>query len=1068
MGEVATSSLIYLGALYLMITQIWLVYSSNMSTDESSLLAFKAQITYDDPNNIMAKNWSQESSLCTWIGVTCSRRRPRVTGLDLVNIGLQGTIANEIGNLSFLKYLNISNNSFRGQIPYEIGHLRRLRVLRISFNQLNGQIPLSFGLLISLEIFNLRGNNLIGTIPCTIFNLSSLLRIDLAINQISGALPPSICHHLSKLKFLSLSKNQLGGNIPPSLTTCAGLNVISLSYNNFTGNIPMKIGNLSQLQYLTFGRNNMTGTIPISVTNMSNLETLDLSWNSFHGQIPSGMGRLSNLTWITLDENKLNGDVPQSIFNLSRLEVLSIPMNELSGNLPFSIDKGLSNIQRLYLGTNRFRGRIPESISNLSKLITLSINHNLLSGHIPITLGNLQELQILRLGGNQFTNDLSTPEQDFLTPLTKCKYIIIIDASDNLITGVIPKSLGSGNLSFLHYFDFGQCKLRGSIPNEIGNLSSNLFWLGLGYNGLNGVIPESLRKLRSLQRLEINGNNLQDSIPHSFCDLKKLYYLNLWGNKLNGKLPSCLGDLISLREIYLNENAFNSIPSTFWSNEFIQKIYLDNNFFDGPMPPEIGNMKSAIEISLSGNQFSGGIPSSIEQLQFLTYLDLSNNKLDDQIPQYFASLKEFEHLDISRNNISGSIPPSFESLAYLDYFNVSFNELSGEIPDGGPFRNFTAEFFINNKGLCGASRFKVEVCKKNEHRPSVKNIVLRYTLPSIAIVVIAITIVILFTRHRRGASSFSPLLNTPLRLAHERISYYEIVRATRNFDEENLIGRGGLALVYKGIFSDEMTAAVKVFNLDVQSAFKSFDTECLIMRSIRHKNLVKVITSCSNLDFKALVMEYMPNGNLEKWLYSPNSHSNIGQRLGIMIYVASALEYLHQGCSSPIVHCDIKPSNILLDKDMIARVGDFGISKLLMKDQEAPQTRTLGTIGYMAPEYGSAGLVTTMVDAYSFGILLMEMFTKKSPTYEMFFGELTMRRWVSESFPNSIMQIIDAELLKENERTKSLTHQKSLTSIMGLALECTADVPEERLDMKDVLKRLKMIKTEFTGGRGHK
>ncbi|KAK4484207.1 hypothetical protein RD792_011429 [Penstemon davidsonii] len=481
------------------------------------------------------------------------------------------------------------------------------------------------------------------------------------------------------------------------------------------------------------------------------------------------------------------------------------------------------------------------------------------------------------------------------------------------------------------------------------------------------------------------------------------------------------------------------------------------------MPPEIGNMKSAMEISLSKNQFSGGIPSSIEQLQFLTYIDLSNNKLDGQIIQSFDSLKELEHLDISHNNISGSIHPSFERLANLRYFNVSFNKLSGEIPDGGPFKNFTADFFIDNKGLCGASRFKVEVCKKNEHKPLVNNRVLIYTLPSIAIVIVAITLVIKFTRHRRATSSFSPLLNMPLHLAHERISYSDIVRATSNFDEENLIGRGGLALVYKGVFSDKLIAAVKVFNLDVQSAFKSFDTECQIMRNIRHKNLVKVITSCSNLDFRALVMEYMPNGNLEKWLHSPNSRLNIGQRLGIMIDVASALEYLHRGCSSSIVHCDIKPNNILLDEDMIARVSDFGISKLLMEDQKTPQTRTLGTIGYMAPEYGSAGLVTTMVDTYSFGILLMEMFTRKSPTNEMFSGELTMRRWVSESFHNYIMQIIDAELLKkEDEKTVSLTHLKSLTLIIGLALECTADVPEERLDMKVVLKRLKVIKTELT------
>lgn len=132
-----------------------------------------------------------------------------------------------------------------------------------------------------------------------------------------------------------------------------------------------------------------------------------------------------------------------------------------------------------------------------------------------------------------------------------------------------------------------------------------------------------------------------------------------------------------------------------------------------------------------------------------------------------------------------------------------------------------------------------------------------------------------------------------------------------------------------------MTIVVKVFNLDVQGGLKSFDTECLIMHTIHHQNLVKVITNCSNLDFKVLVMEYIPNGNLERWIYSNDSSLNIRQRLGIMIVVAFDIEYLHQDHSSPTVHCELKPSNILLDEDMIAHVSDFGISKLLIKNQRA-------------------------------------------------------------------------------------------------------------------------------------
>ena len=142
-----------------------------------------------------------------------------------------------------------------------------------------------------------------------------------------------------------------------------------------------------------------------------------------------------------------------------------------------------------------------------------------------------------------------------------------------------------------------------------------------------------------------------------------------------------------------------------------------------------------------------------------------------------------------------------------------------------------------------------------------------------------------------------------------------------------MIGSESFGSVYKGILRCGTAIAVKVFNLQLDVAFKSFDTECEVLRSLHHRNLVKVITSCSNLDFKALVLEYMPNGSLEKYLYSHNYFLNTKQRLSIMIDVACALEYLHHGCSLPVIHCDMKPSNVLLDEDMVAHLSDFGIFK---------------------------------------------------------------------------------------------------------------------------------------------
>ncbi|KAK4717879.1 hypothetical protein R3W88_016217 [Solanum pinnatisectum] len=161
----------------------------------------------------------------------------------------------------------------------------------------------------------------------------------------------------------------------------------------------------------------------------------------------------------------------------------------------------------------------------------------------------------------------------------------------------------------------------------------------------------------------------------------------------------------------------------------------------------------------------------------------------------------------------------------------------------------------------------------------------------------------------------------------ERTSYYELEEATEGFNETNLLGNGSFNMVYKGILKDGIIFAAKVFNVLLEGAFKSFDKECEILRNLRHRNLTKVITSCSNLDFKALVLEYMPNGTLDKWLYSHNLFLNLLQRLDIMIDVASAMDYLHNGYSTTVVHCDLKPSNVLLDQEMVAHVVILALQK---------------------------------------------------------------------------------------------------------------------------------------------
>ena len=190
-----------------------------------------------------------------------------------------------------------------------------------------------------------------------------------------------------------------------------------------------------------------------------------------------------------------------------------------------------------------------------------------------------------------------------------------------------------------------------------------------------------------------------------------------------------------------------------------------------------------------------------------------------------------------------------------------------------------------------------------------------------------------------------------------------LFRSTQGFASSNLIGSGSFGFVYKGVLHQQgKPVAVKVLNLQNHGAARSFMAECKALRKVLHRNLLKIITSCSSIDyqgndFKALVFELMPNGSLESWLHEQyeSRYLNLAQRLDIAVDVANAIDYLHHGCEMLIVHCDLKPTNVLLDDDMVAHVGDFGLAKLLSSETnttDSDQTSfsmIKGTVGYVAP-----------------------------------------------------------------------------------------------------------------------
>ncbi|CAL5363812.1 unnamed protein product [Camellia sinensis] len=331
------------------------------------------------------------------------------------------------------------------------------------------------------------------------------------------------------------------------------------------------------------------------------------------------------------------------------------------------------------------------------------------------------------------------------------------------------------------------------------------------------------------------------------------------------------------------------------------------------------------------------------------------------------------------------------------------------------------------------------------------------------------------------------------------VSYQGLLKVTDGFSSANLVGIGSFGSVYKGILDDGTVVAAKVLYLSHRGASKSFIAECETLRNIRHRNLVNVLTACSGIDyqgndFKALVYEFMVNGSLDGWLH-PNigEHKaddmplslNLLQRLNIAINHGSALDYLHHHCQTPIVHCDWKPSNVLLNSEMTAHVSDFGLAKFLLEvnhSNSANQSSSIGIqdLSVTLHRYGIGSEVSTYGDVYSYGILLFEMFTGKRPTDEMFNDNLTLHNFVKIALSAGVEKIADPILLKQGEGEISKTATgtcnnfsnvkilETLASIFRIGIACFAKLLRERPNMSDVVAELLVIKDALVGtGKRH-
>ncbi|KAK3135390.1 hypothetical protein QOZ80_5BG0418320 [Eleusine coracana subsp. coracana] len=450
--------------------------------------------------------------------------------------------------------------------------------------------------------------------------------------------------------------------------------------------------------------------------------------------------------------------------------------------------------------------------------------------------------------------------------------------------------------------------------------------------------------------------------------------------------------------------------------------------------------------------------SAIAAPSRITGANMSFSSLNGDISSAFANLTAVQYMDLSYNNLTGSIPDALSQLLSLTTLDLTGNNLSGSIPPGLLKKIQAGSLNLrygNNPNLCGNGNS----CTRDK----VKSRLAIYTVALVVMALVVVSAVVTYILLRRKKqewvnNSAKPQKNetsmshvptgdyqSSLRLENRRFTYNELAMITNNF--QHVLGRGGFGYVYNGFLEDGTQVAVKLRSESSTQGVREFLTEVQILTRIHHKNLVSMIGYCKDEDYMALVYEYMSEGTLQEHIIE--KHLTWRQRLRIALESAEGLEYLHKGCNPPLIHRDVKTTNILLNGKLEAKVADFGLSKAFNRDMYTHvSTNTLvGTVGYVDPEYQSTLQLTVKSDVFSFGVVLLELVTGKQailrdpePIGVIQWTKLRLARGEIES-------IVD-------ERMNGDHDINSVWKVANVALACTAQASMQRPTMTDVVAQL--------------
>ncbi|KAK4374801.1 hypothetical protein RND71_005478 [Anisodus tanguticus] len=783
------------------------------------------------------------------------------------------------------------------------------------------------------------------------------------------------------------------------------------------------------------------------------VDSISLIGKSLGGQLPQDINQLSNLQSLNLQKNRLSGPLPP-LSDLASLQDVHLDYNNFT-SVPPNFLKGLTNLQHFSIDENPSLPpwTIPDSLTDSPSLTDFSASNANIIGEIPDIFGSLPSLENLRL-------------------------------SYNNITGSLPSSFAKSGIQnlVLNSQKFG---LSGRI-DVIGSMEQvTQVWIHV--NKFSGPIPD-LSGCINLIDLQLRDNSLTGAIPPSLTNLPKLANVSLQNNIFLGPMP---GFKPSVQVSLGNTNHFcNPGP--------------------GPCDPQVTiliEVAGAVGCPMTiAESWSGNNPCNdwnyitCDAKGSVTVINFAKLNWVGIISPAVANLTGLKQLLMNDNNLTGPIPANLASLTDLQIVDVSNNNISGKVP------KFRSDVIVKTSGnpfigkdlppsSSGGTDYSPSASKDEKHKSSVSTWVI-LAIVIAAVFLILVLCLVIYKKKHKGKSKLSrgkeqklkngspknvnsygaiPSTTSQSSAANSEIYVYdggnvtipvELLReATNNFNKENILGRGGFGIVYKGKLHDGTEIAVKRMEASIASnkGLNEFRAEIEVLSKVRHRHLVALHGFCVNGNERLLVYEYMSQGTLGQHLFD---HERLGflpltwkQRLTIALDVARGVEYLHGLAQQSFIHRDLKPSNVLLEDDMRAKVSDFGLVKNAPDGKYSMETRLAGTFGYLAPEYASTGRVTTKIDVFAFGVILMEILTGRKALDENLPEDRShLVPWFKKLVVNKdkILEVLDPTLDPDEE-----TYQ-SICKVVELAGHCAARKPSQRPDMGHAVNVLAPLVEQWT------